>query len=43
VSISHSQQITLSACPLLELILFVEPPPKLAYLPVGRESVSSLS
>jgi hypothetical protein len=42
-SISHSQQMTLSVCFLLELILFMELPPILAYLPAGRESVLKLS
>jgi hypothetical protein len=39
----HSQQITLTACPPMELILFVELLPMLAYFPVGRESVLRLS
>jgi hypothetical protein len=42
-SISHSQPMTLSVCFLLELILFAEMPPILAYLLAGRKPVLRLS
>jgi hypothetical protein len=42
-SISHREQTTLGACFLLQLILFMELPPTLAYFPAGRESVLRLS